>query len=93
MALYLITYDAHRERRYDKLFELMATWGAARLALSVWLAQLRGPAEVVMDIVAATLDADDSVAVIELAPTAEWATLRALPDGVAWLQRHIPFRA
>lgn len=92
MALYLISYDAHRERHYDRLYDLMASWSAARLHKSLWLAELRGPAETVRDIVAGTLDADDSVAVVELVTLSEWATIRAEQAGVEWLKRHLPFR-
>lgn len=92
MPLYAISYDAHRERNYANLYQLMESWGAKRLHLSLWLAQLRGPAEAVRDIVASTLDGDDSTAVIELEATAEWAVVRALPEGIDWLRTHIPFR-
>jgi hypothetical protein len=93
MALYLISYDLHNRRVYTDLYDLMALWKAKRLLESVWLAKLIGPAETVRDFVRGTLDGDDSVAVIELEPTAEWAVIDALPGGVSWLQRNIPFRA
>ena len=66
---------------------------AERLHWSLWLAELRGPAEDVRDIVVGELDGDDSVAVIELRRDVQWAAIRALEAGVDWLRRHIPFRA
>ena len=92
MAIYMITYDLHRERNYDRVYELMDEWSAERILESVWLAQLLGPAEVVRDIVRYSLDGDDSVAVIELDPAAEWATFRCENRGINWLKTHIPFR-
>lgn len=92
MPLYVLSYDAHRERNYDKIYELMAVWNAERLHESLWLAQLRGPAEVVRDFMVEALDGDDSVAVIELANDAQWAVIRAQIGGANWLRKHIPFR-
>lgn len=90
--LYLISYDAHKDRQYDRLYELMDVWEARPLLDSVWLAQLVGPAEVVRDHIRAALDDDDSVAVIEIAPDAQWATRFCRKVGVRWLEEHIPFR-
>lgn len=90
MALYLISYDLHRVRNYDRFYDLMDRWAGERLLDSVWLAELRGPAAAVLDLVAGTFDGDDGIAVIELEPTAEWATLRAQDRGVDWLFAHIP---
>ena len=92
MALYLISYDEHNERDYSRCYDLMKKWSAQKLLESLWLANLRGPAEVVRDIVLGTFDHDASVAVIELEPTAEWATVRCQEAGVNWLWQHIPFR-
>jgi hypothetical protein len=92
MPLYMMTYDAHRVRNYQRLYELMDLWSAERLLESVWLAELIGPAEVILDFIRAALDSDDSVAVVELEPTAEWAVFDAQSGGVGWLKRFIPFR-
>lgn len=85
-----MTYDAHKERNYTRLYQLMKDWGAVRLLQSVWLAELRGPATEVRDFIRAALDGDDSVAVVELLPGTDWATYDFVGSpGVAWLQRNI----
>lgn len=75
MHLYLISYDLRRARNYGGLYELLAYWGARKLLESVWLADLAGPANVIRDIIVNTCDADDGIAVIELHPPFEWATM------------------
>lgn len=90
MALYMISYDLHLHRDYQPVYELMAEWQARRLLESLWLAELRGPAETVRDILAQRLDADDSIAVIEIKPGAQWGSRLAQPDGIAWLRHHLP---
>lgn len=91
MPLYVISYDLHRDRDYPRLYEALDAARAVRLLESVWLAELLGPAIVVRNLLAAHIDADDSIAIIELAASIEWATVLCEPDGVRWLQRHIPF--
>jgi hypothetical protein len=89
MAQFLITYDAHKERHYTRLYQLLAGWKAVRLADSVWLANLVGPASVIRGIVAGTLDNDDTVAVLRLHQGADWATLRASAAASAWLSDYV----
>jgi hypothetical protein len=62
-----------------------------RLLESVWLVDLLGPATAIRNILATHIDADDSIAVIQLASGIQWATILGKPDGVAWLQQRIPF--
>lgn len=89
MTAYLISYDLHRVRNYEKLYQLMASWGAERLTESLWLAKLVGPAPVVRDIVAASLDNDDTVAVVQLQQGADWATMRVSATANAWLSANV----
>lgn len=76
---YLITYDLHNLRDYRPLYALMAQWKAVRLTESLWLGNLQGPAAEVRDTVLAWLDSDDTVAVVQLQPGSDWATMRANP--------------
>lgn len=76
---YLITYDLHNRRDYRPLYALMAQWKAVRLTESLWLGNLQGPAAEVRDTVLAWLDSDDTVAVVQLQPGSDWATMRANP--------------
>lgn len=89
MAHFLITYDNRPPRNYQALYDLMSNWAAVRLADSVWLAELVGPAPTVRGFVQQALQADDTVAVLELKPGADWATVNVPPQAAEWLSRHI----
>lgn len=89
MAQYLITYDNKPPRNYAALYQLMASWGAVRLADSVWLANLQGPAPVIRDIVMGKLQFNDLVAVVELKHGADWATVNTSPAATAWLSNNV----
>ena len=86
---YLITYDLHNRRDYQSLYRLLASWQAVRLTESLWMANLRGSAEVVRDIVLAQLDHDDTVAVVQLQQGSDWATVRVKPAACAWLSANV----
>ena len=87
---YLITYDNHPPRDYTAVWKLMASWGAVRLSESVWLANLKGPAPTVRDIVLSTMQANDLVTVVELKQGADWAISRATPAAAsAWLSNNV----
>lgn len=89
MAQFLITYDNHAPRNYDALYRLMASWKAVKLAESVWLANLVGPAEVVRNVVQRTLQLNDTVAVIEIKQGSDWATNKVSPTAAAWLSAYV----
>ena len=89
MSRFIITYDNHPPRDYTALYRLMAGWGAVRLAESVWLAELLGPADVIRDIVQGTMQWNDTVAVIELQPGSDWATNRVYIAANTWLSGYI----
>lgn len=86
---YLITYDLHNRRNYLPLYQLMASWNATRLTESLWLANLKGPAADIRDIVASTLDNDDTVAVIQIQHGSDWATIRVKPAASTWLSNYV----
>lgn len=86
---YLITYDLHKQRDYKGVYQLMASWNAIRLTESLWLARLKGPAEIIRNIVLAELDSDDTVAVVEIKPGADWATMRVSAAANAWLSANV----
>lgn len=89
MNSYFITYDLHRQRNYDSLYTLLASWRAIRLTESDWLVTLNGPAEIVRNIVLGHLDADDTVAVIEIPKGADWATMRVSAAANAFLSNNV----
>lgn len=89
MSQYLITYDNHAPRDYSGVFRLMASWQAVRLTESLWLANLVGPAPTIRDIVKSVMEWNDTVAVIELQPGADWATSFVPPAASSWLSANV----
>ncbi|WP_394657633.1 hypothetical protein [uncultured Novosphingobium sp.] len=89
MAQYLITYDNHPPRNYAALYQLMKQWNAVKLADSVWLANLKGPASEVRRFVMTTMQRNDTVAVLQLQPGSDWATNAVSPIASTWLSTFI----
>lgn len=90
MAQFLITYDNKPPRNYNALYQLMASWKAVRLADSVWLANLVGPAPTVRNVVLSKLQSNDIVAVVELKHGADWAVSNATSAAAsAWLSNYV----
>jgi hypothetical protein len=92
MARYMLSYDAKRVRNYPRLYRLLKAWHAQPLLESQWVALLRGPAGSILQIMASQMDGDDAVVVTEIPANADWATLRAKPQGVAVL-KSTPYHA
>ncbi len=90
MALYLISYDLRKMRKYEPLYRLLNGWKAKRLLESLWLAELPGGAEAIRDIVMKTVDSDDGIAVIQLNGRFDWATAQAYIPGNLLLKKHSP---
>jgi hypothetical protein len=86
---YFITYDLHNRRDYVGLYQLLAGWKAVRLTQSDWLVRLNGAANVVRDLVLRHLDADDTVAVIEIPKDADWATMRVSAAANTFLSSNV----
>lgn len=90
MPLYLISYDLHKKREYDALIAQLEKWHARRIAYSVWLGNLRGPASIVRDLLRTLVDTDDDMVVIELKPGSEWATYTDRDNpGIPWLHHYL----
>lgn len=77
MALFLISYDLHKQRNYDSLLEQLRSWGCTRALASMWLGNLNGNAAQVRDVLRSTVDDDDSIVVVELKPGSQWSTWTA----------------
>lgn len=92
MKTFFITYDNKPPRDYRALYELMIEWDAVMLTESVWLANLRGPASTIREIVLQTLQPNDVVAVIEVKRGSDWATNWADPSANAFLSRNVAIR-
>jgi hypothetical protein len=90
MACYAVTYDLRKQRNYQPLWNLLKSWGAVRLLESFWLLHSGASVAQIRDALAAVVDGDDGIAVIEVKAPSLWATWNAIPLGVAWLKRFIP---
>ncbi|WP_152539797.1 SinR [Afipia sp. P52-10] len=89
MAKFIASYDLHKQRNYEPVWEALENLGATRLLESLWVLSAQLTASQVRDIIKAAADDDDSVAVVELQQGADWACVKAKQDGVAWLRQNI----
>jgi len=90
MPHYLITYDNKPPRNYTALYRLMAEWKAVKLAESVWLVNLQGPAPAIRAIVLGKMQRNDLVAVVELKHGADWAVSTTIPiTARTWLPNYV----
>jgi CRISPR/Cas system-associated endoribonuclease Cas2 len=92
MTLFVLTYDVRATHHdYTNLYNLLASWRAAHLQNSVWLADMNGNAAAVRDAMKAHMHLDDTVAVIQMPSTGtDWATIHTRPEGTAWLKARFP---
>jgi hypothetical protein len=90
MPMYLISYDLRKVRNYEPLWKVLRDWKSVRLLESLWLTELLGPAPTIRDLLQPYIDGDDGIAVLELMPNFDWATLRCQPAGTNWLKAHRP---
>lgn len=81
MGLYLISYDLRKVRNYQRLYDVLIKWKAAKLLESLWLAKPTGPAPTICGLLRTTVDSDDGLVVIELQASSDWATIKALLPG------------
>ena len=89
MAHFIISYDLHKQRNYQPVWDLLESWGAVRLLESLWVVTLPNKASHIRDAVKDAADDDDSVAVVELKAGSGWAASKAKKEGVAWLRQNI----
>lgn len=89
MPTFIVTYDTHHGRDYQSLYDGMAEHGGVRLAESVWGIELTNTPGEVRDWVRSLLDDDDTIVVLRVAPTPNWAARHAEAPAVQWLRAHI----
>lgn len=88
MASFVVTYDAHKVRNYNELYEAMKQNDGVRLAESVWGVELNNTVSEVRDWARGLLDDDDTIVVIQLKPKLSWATRKASKEVNDWLKEH-----
>ncbi len=87
MALFAVSYDLHNNRQYEPLWNALQSAGGVRLLESFWLLKSTHSADILRNLLKALVDADDAVAVVEVTPTADWATTaNVYTDGTNLLQ-------
>jgi hypothetical protein len=89
MTNVLISYDLHKIRNYQPLWDGLAKIGATRLLESLWVVTVAADVANVRDALAGLADNDDSLVVIELPVGTSWSTRAARPGGVAWLTNFV----
>lgn len=89
MALFLVSYDLHRQRNYQLLWNELSDKGGERVLDSLWVIELKNRAGEVRDGLKELVDQDDSVAVIEVKEGSDWSTSRSQKRGVDWLRQHL----
>lgn len=68
MAVFLISYDTHKQRNYEALYEGLEENDFVRVLESVWIGELTNSHTEVRDWLRGLLDEDDSILVIKLKP-------------------------
>ena len=92
--MHLISYDLKKTKNYPKLYQCLNQWRGHRLLESLWIvANLRGPCGEIRKILAAHIDSDDALVVIQLPRGIDWAAMRSQPGGTAFLHTLGPVRA
>ncbi|MBY5395913.1 hypothetical protein HFN01_13890 [Rhizobium leguminosarum] len=86
MATFIITYDTHKGRNYQTLYDAMEKHSGVRLAESVWGISLSNTVGEVRDWVKSVLDGDDTIIVIQVKPKPSWATQKADAKATEWLK-------
>lgn len=90
MALHAVSYDLHNVKNYDPLWDALKKSGGARILESLWLISVPQTSVQLKDALKTYVDGDDSIVVIELNPSSDWASTRARPAGTEWLKKFMP---
>lgn len=88
MAYFVISYDLHKVKHYQPVWDKLEEWDATRALESLWLANVDGTAKQVRDVLKSLVDEDDSIVVIELKKGSDWAVKKA-PQAGPWLKDNI----
>ena len=89
MALFMISYDQHRDKDYTPVWTQLRHWGAKRILESVWFANLNGTAISVRDALQRASRNEDSLVVVEIKAGSLWAAKGAQSEGVEWLKHSV----
>lgn len=86
---YMISYDLRKVRHYDSLLKTLREWGCISPLGSVWVGYLNGTATTIRDALAAHMDADDGLMVVQLQPGSQWGTRQVKENAVEWFRKYV----
>lgn len=91
MAIFIVSYDLRAPgRNYESLYKELKSVPYAHALESFWLIETEGPATRVVDALAAHMDKNDGLAVIEFTPPADWALQGIGKPSIEWVQAKRP---
>ncbi|MBI6739720.1 CRISPR-associated endonuclease Cas2 [Pseudomonas syringae] len=92
MKTFLVTYDLHNRRDYDRIIDAIKKVGdSAELLESVWLVAVSDDLGIVAlkERLTDYIDSDDSIAVLPISVGAGFATEKCPKEAVAWLNKYL----
>lgn len=57
MPMFMVSYDLRKQRNYQPLYDILIKWKAVRALESLWLAELKGNAAEIRDVLMGAADA------------------------------------
>jgi len=88
MSVYLITYELHYDKDYQKIHEAIESLGGCIHCLrSVWFVSTGHSIAEVREILKESIDDDDSLLILK--PSREWESLNLPMACKAWIKRHL----
>ena len=91
MAIYLASIDLKTVGRdYGVLYAYLKTIDAHQAQASAWLIETVEPLRVLSDHLLGFLDGNDSLLLIEVAPTTAWAATHLVEQTGEWLKQRRP---
>ena len=88
MFVYLITYELHHDKDYQKINEAIESLGGCIHCLrSIWLVKTSFSLPEVHEILKDKIDADDALLILK--PSREWDSLNLPIPCKTWLKHHL----
>ncbi len=88
MGTFIVSYDAHKVRDYSRFYKAAAENKGTPLLESMWAFEFNSTVAQVRDWARSLFDNDDSVVVLQIKPSINWATSHA-PVATAWCSANL----
>ncbi len=88
MKHYLISYDLHKERNYERIEEgvvIVSNGEFTKPLATVFIIKSNLPIKILRDTLLAYVDLDDSIFVIELSLFSKWEGFNISPEVAKWI--------